>query len=114
MLMSRKFSMGLIGAAVLLAACGGGSGGGGGASGADSSVSAGASSPGAASAPDVASSPQSTTFNCPTNYSRLDITLGTAAGTSMTMVSNDNIATPDIQGPHGRRYARLDALPGQT
>ncbi|WP_345817716.1 hypothetical protein AAGS40_30435 (plasmid) [Paraburkholderia sp. PREW-6R] len=100
MLTSRKFSMGLIGTAVLLAACGGGSGGGG-ASGADSSAAAGASSPGAASAPDAASSPQSTTFNCPVNYSRLDIALGTAAGTAMTMVSNDNIATLKFNAPTG-------------
>ncbi|MCP3726468.1 hypothetical protein M3I53_25625 [Paraburkholderia sp. CNPSo 3272] len=101
MLMSRIFSMGLIGAAVLLAACGGGSGGSGGASGADSSASAGVSSPGAASAPDTASSPQSSTFNCPASYSRLDIPLSIAAGTAMTMVSNDNIATLTFKTPTG-------------
>ncbi|MBB5457806.1 hypothetical protein [Paraburkholderia sp. Cpub6] len=101
MLMSRKFSMSLIGAAVLLAACGSGSGSGGSSGDAAAAADSSASAPGAASAPDAASSPQSTAFNCPANYKRLDIALGTAAGTPMTMVTDDNIATLTLKAPTG-------------
>lgn len=101
----RKLSMSLMGVAVLLAACGGGGGGGSPAAADSAAPAAAASAPATASAPDVAStpdaasSPQPDAFNCPANYKRLDVAVGTVAGTPMTLVTDDNIATLTFRVP---------------
>jgi hypothetical protein len=101
----RKLSMSLMGIAVLLAACGGGSSGGGTTAADSATPAAVASAPAAASAPDVASAPEAASsaqpaaFNCPTNDKRLDVAVGTAAGTPMTLVTDDNIATLTFRVP---------------
>jgi hypothetical protein len=107
MRLNKIFSISLIGTAVLLAGCGGSGGGGSGSANSAAAAESSASTPqaasaaGAASAPDAASSAQTSAFDCPANYKRLDVEQGTVADVPMTMVTDDNIATLTFKTPPG-------------
>lgn len=99
----QLFLAGLMGSTVLLAACGGSGNGGSGqpAAGSNSTNSTsntnGTNSTGGQSAP----SPESDAFACPPYYKKIALTNSSIPNATMTLVTDDNIATLTFKTPPG-------------
>lgn len=94
--MNRLYLAAAIGAAVLLAGCGGGDG--------DGSVAAATGNSGnnngsAGATTDTASTDQTVAFKCPSGYKSIQLTKSTIPNATMTLVTDDGVATYTFKTP---------------
>ncbi|KVL55470.1 hypothetical protein WT01_23800 [Burkholderia cepacia] len=98
MKMNRLCLATVIGAAVLLAGCGGGDGDGSGAT-ATGNTSNSNNNNSTGSATDTTSTDQTATFKCPSNYKSIQVTKSTIPNATMTLVTDDGVATYTFKTP---------------
>nr|WP_081072075.1 hypothetical protein [Burkholderia cepacia] len=96
--MNRLCLATVIGAAVLLAGCGGGDGDGSGAT-ATGNTSNSNNNNSTGSATDTTSTDQTATFKCPSNYKSIQVTKSTIPNATMTLVTDDGVATYTFKTP---------------
>lgn len=97
MKMNRLYAATVIGAAVLLAGCGGGDGDGSGAKATGNTSTSNNGSTGAAT--DTTSTDQTATFKCPSGYKSIQVTKSTIPNATMTLVTDDGVATYTFKTP---------------
>lgn len=97
MKMNRLYAATVIGAAVLLAGCGGGDGDGSGAKATGNTSTSNNGTTGAAT--DTTSTDQTATFKCPSGYKSIQVTKSTIPNATMTLVTDDGVATYTFKTP---------------
>ncbi|KVA24769.1 hypothetical protein [Burkholderia cepacia] len=88
-----------IGAAVLLAGCGGGDGDGSGPTTTATGNTSTSNNGSTGTATDTTSTDQTTTFKCPSNYKSIQLTKSTIPNATMTLVTDDGVATYTFKTP---------------
>ncbi|WP_330996202.1 hypothetical protein [Burkholderia cepacia] len=99
MKMNRLCLATVIGAAVLLAGCGGGDGDGSGATATGNTSNSNNNNNSTGSATDTTSTDQTATFKCPSNYKSIQVTKSSIPNATMTLVTDDGVATYTFKTP---------------
>ncbi|MBA9897008.1 hypothetical protein [Burkholderia cepacia] len=99
MKMNRLYAATAIGAAVLLAGCGGGDGDGSGPTTTATGNTSTSNNGSTGTATDTTSTDQTTTFKCPSNYKSIQLTKSTIPNATMTLVTDDGVATYTFKTP---------------
>jgi hypothetical protein len=94
--MNRRCLATVIGVVVMLSGCGGGEGDG---SGATATVNSDSNNGSAGTATDTTSTNQTTTFKCPSSYKSIQLTKSTIPNATMTLVTDDGVATYTFKTP---------------
>ncbi|KVK98924.1 hypothetical protein WS93_19020 [Burkholderia cepacia] len=97
--MNRLCLATVIGAAVLLAGCGGGDGDGSGATATGNTSNSNNNNNSTGSATDTTSTDQTATFKCPSNYKSIQVTKSSIPNATMTLVTDDGVATYTFKTP---------------
>ncbi|WP_309251647.1 hypothetical protein [Burkholderia cepacia] len=99
MKMNRLYAATVIGAAVLLAGCGGGDGDGSGPTTTATGNTSTSNNGSTGTATDTTSTDQTATFKCPSGYKSIQVTKSTIPNATMTLVTDDGVATYTFKTP---------------
>lgn len=99
MKMNRLYVATVIGAAVLLAGCGGGDGDGSSPTTTATGNTSNSNNGSTGSATDTTSTDQTATFKCPSGYKSIQVTKSTIPNATMTLVTDDGVATYTFKTP---------------
>ncbi|MCA7898773.1 hypothetical protein LGM39_05275 [Burkholderia cepacia] len=97
--MNRLYVATVIGAAVLLAGCGGGDGDGSSPTTTATGNTSNSNNGSTGSATDTTSTDQTATFKCPSGYKSIQVTKSTIPNATMTLVTDDGVATYTFKTP---------------
>ncbi|RAQ09451.1 hypothetical protein DPR02_16045 [Burkholderia cepacia] len=97
--MNRLYAATVIGAAVLLAGCGGGDGDGSGPTTTATGNTSTSNNGSTGTATDTTSTDQTATFKCPSGYKSIQVTKSTIPNATMTLVTDDGVATYTFKTP---------------
>ena len=97
--MNRLYVATVIGAAVLLAGCGGGDGDGSSPTTTATGNTSTSNNGSTGTATDTTSTDQTATFKCPSGYKSIQVTKSTIPNATMTLVSDDGVATYTFKTP---------------
>lgn len=99
MKMNRLYAATVIGAAVLLAGCGGGDGDGSSPTTTATGNTSTSNNGSTGTATDTTSTDQTATFKCPSGYKSIQVTKSTIPNATMTLVTDDGVATYTFKTP---------------
>ena len=97
--MNRLYAATVIGAAVLLAGCGGGDGDGSSPTTTATGNTSTSNNGSTGTATDTTSTDQTATFKCPSGYKSIQVTKSTIPNATMTLVTDDGVATYTFKTP---------------